>query len=115
MSTKSTRKHERMTAEIEVSFRHGRESFSHFTLNISAGGLFIRTDYPRMPGDVIQMRITLPNQKDIQDIHGVVRWANRDAAKGPLGMGIEYVDLSEHNRLAILQFIVESQMTQKGF
>jgi uncharacterized protein (TIGR02266 family) len=109
------RRFERLEAEIEVDFRHGHESFVEFTLNVSAGGLFIKTDYPRMPDDVIHMRFTLPDQNDIQDIKGVVRWSNRDAAKGPVGMGIEYVDLSERNRQAILQFIVTSQMTQKGF
>ncbi len=106
----------RCPAEVRVTFRDAHETFTQeYAVNISEDGLFVKTNYPRPIGDVIRLRFTLPIQDITLEINSVVRWINFKESLGPVGMGVKFIDLDEAQKRAILQFVVDSQMTHKGF
>lgn len=110
------RNSERRPAEVRVSFRDPQETYTQeFAVNISEDGLFVKTFYPKAVGDVITLRFLLPVQSAALEIRSQVVWVNLQGSKGPTGMGVKFLDLDEAKKKAILQFVIESQVTQQGF
>jgi len=107
---------ERRPAEVRVTFRDPQKTYTQeFAVNISEDGLFVKTFYPKAVGDIIRLRFILPVQSAPLEIESVVRWVNLKESMGPIGMGVKFLGLNEEQKKAILQFVIESQMTQQRF
>ena len=75
------------------------------TQDISAGGAFIRSDLLFEIGEELAVAFTLPNGAEISSRAKVVR-VSRDGDDGSApGMGIQFVQLSESDRDAILALV----------
>lgn len=81
-----------------------------FTEDLSACGLFIITGQPELPGTLLLLQITLPNEEEVI-VRGRVQWAKkvppnlvRIAKKG--GMGVRLVQF-EAGEKAFRDFIAE--------
>jgi uncharacterized protein (TIGR02266 family) len=106
----------RNPAEVRVTFRDPQETCTQeFAVNISEDGLFVKTLFPRAIGDIISLRFVLPVQSAPLEIRSVVRSVNLQESEGPVGMGVKFLDMDEKQKRAIFQFVIQSQMTQKGF
>jgi uncharacterized protein (TIGR02266 family) len=116
MVVTENRRRTRYPGEVRVTFRDPQETCTQeFAVNISEDGLFVKTLFPRAIGDIISLRFILPVQSAPLEIKSVVRSVNLKESMGPVGMGVKFLDLDESQKRAILQFVVESQMTKEGY
>ena len=75
----------RVVLGIPVSYRFGNTIAAALTLNLSRGGLAIRTTSPLEAGARVRVRFRLPGgQRDI-DVESRVAWSDRR-----VGMGIQF-------------------------
>lgn len=83
---------QRFTKRLELTFTSGGSKYRGISSDLSAGGLFIRTQNGLTPGNVIDIEIYLPEDK-VGRLKGIVR----RTVKTPLtmvknGMGVELIE-----------------------
>ena len=116
MSTQERRIFPRITASVEVSYECRAGSFTHHTKDLSAKGMYIVTGSPLDIGTPIEVSFKLPGFDHNFRLSGqVVRTCLHEEPEDPAGMGIELLDVGKEDERVILQFVVQSQLTQKGF
>lgn len=88
------RKFERKNISLDVSLYSDSNFYGGLTENISVGGLFVATHNIRPVGELIDLKITLPNDTEVE-AHGVVRWIREynEASDTPPGMGIQFLQV----------------------
>ncbi len=79
--------------------------------NISIGGVFIETPDPFDVGSFVELDFTIPRHGDQVHARGMVRWVGR-APGGPMGMGIEFVEVTVHAREAIGGYVGQRVRTE---
>lgn len=90
----------RVVLGISVSYRLGNTIAAAVTLNVSRGGLAIRTTSPLDAGTTMKVRFRLPGgTKDI-DAEATVAWAERR-----LGMGLRFTTINPADQAAIDEFV----------
>lgn len=95
------RRSERADMTIRIDYATIDELFSEFTRDINEGGLFIETEKPKDPGTEVTMEFRLPGASEsIKTIGRVVRVTSGDA-QNPAGMGIEFDELTDQDRVTI--------------
>ena len=75
-------------------------------VDLSQGGAFLRSDLLLEVGEIVDVTFGLPGE--IRPIHARARvaWATRqDGHKGHAGMGLQFIELANHDREAIASFI----------
>lgn len=77
----------RMVLSVPVSYRSGTVIAGAVTLNISRGGLAVRTLTPLEPGVAVRVKFKLPPSPEDIERDGYVVWADRR-----VGMGIQFID-----------------------
>jgi len=86
----------RVVLDMAVAYRLGNTIAAAVTLNISQGGLAIRTTSPLEAGTVVKLRFRLPaGTKDI-DAEASVAWADRR-----IGMGLQFIRINPADQAAI--------------
>ena len=86
---------------VRIDYATVDEMFSEFTRDINEGGLFIETEKPHQPGTEVSMQFRLPGSGEVlQTIGRVVRVSSGDIHSPP-GMGIEFDELTDDDRLVI--------------
>ncbi|HSI04264.1 MAG TPA: PilZ domain-containing protein [Myxococcota bacterium] len=104
----SKRKHSRRPSSVDVHAaatgdRSGELVFE--SVDVSIGGAFLRSDLLLELGDQLEMAIPLPEQDPVRALGRVV-WVTRDPrVKGNAGMGIEFVDMTEDDRVRLADFL----------
>ncbi len=94
-------RHKRFTKRLEVSFSAGGMSFKGILSNLSATGLFIRTNRGFAPGTVVDIQLILPDNR-ISSLRGIVkRTIKVPVTPARNGMGVELVARDE----AFLDFV----------
>lgn len=88
-------RHPRFTKRLEVTFSSGGLSYKGILSNLSANGLFIRTNRGFAPGTEVEIQLMMPGDK-ISSLKGIVR----RTVKAPVtpaknGMGIELITRDE--------------------
>ncbi|MBI4888008.1 MAG: TIGR02266 family protein [Acidobacteria bacterium] len=90
----------RVVVGMSVSYRVGNTIAAAFTLNISRGGLAIRTTSPLPPATPVKVRFRLPNGARDVDAEATVAWADRRA-----GMGLRFTRIDPAAQAAIDDFV----------
>ena len=85
---------------IPVAYRFGNTIAAALTLNVSRGGLAIRTTSPLEPGTAIKLRFRLPSSKSDIDCEGKIAWVDRR-----VGMGVMFTWIGEADQNAIGDFV----------
>ena len=85
---------------IPVAYRFGNTIAAALTLNISHGGLSIRTTSPLDRGTTIKLRFRLPSSKKDIDCEGRIAWVDRR-----FGMGVQFTSIAEGDQAAIAEFV----------
>src|SRR6266851_4672135 len=75
----------RVVLGIQIQYRFGNTIAAALTLNLSPGGVAIRTTSPLEAGSKIKVRFRLPGSKRDIDAEGRVAWSDRR-----VGMGIQF-------------------------
>jgi len=90
----------RVVLGIPVAYRFGNTIAAALTLNISKGGLGIRTMTPLAAGTKLKARFRLPGSKHDIEAESRVAWSSKQA-----GMGLQFERLSAEDQLAIDEFV----------
>ncbi len=98
---------ERMPVGLAVRLSYGTvEDFvDKFAVNISRGGVFIRTRDPKPVGTRVAFELKLQGGETVVRGQGVVRWVQGESSAaqpqvGP-GMGVQFTDLDEPSRALV--------------
>ena len=85
---------------IPVQYRFGNTIAAALTLNLSRGGIAIRTTSPLDGGLKIKVRFRMPGSKRDIDAEGRVAWSDRR-----VGMGIQFDKVDPANQTIIDNFV----------
>ncbi len=102
------RKHSRQPVELPVlvsdAMNRVKAGIQFETTELSAGGAFLRSDLLFEVGEILNLQIEIAPSRRISAVGRVVRVSRGNAQDGQnrmAGMGIEFVDLSPADRLAL--------------
>jgi len=83
-----------------------------YALNVSRGGIFVRTRDPQPPGTVVDLEVTLDSGERLIQGKGVVRWTTPPSAPGEPerapGMGVRFLELTRESR-ALVNLVAASR------
>jgi uncharacterized protein (TIGR02266 family) len=113
------REHSRAVVKIEIDFKHTIDFVTSYMLNISKGGLFIKTAWALPLDTIVFLRFTLPGDTKPIETEGKVVWCNPRKEKGyfPRGMGIKFLKLNSDDAEKIKKFVDEhlAQIESRSF
>ena len=100
----------RLIASIPIYFgAHGAILFAGDSVDLSLGGLYLKTELPLNLGERIYLNINLPTLDDAVSCEGKVAWVNPSLASSkphfPSGVGVEFVHLTSNVEEEIKRFI----------
>ena len=90
----------RVVLGIPIQYRFGNTIAAALTLNLSHGGIAIRTTSPLDAGSRIKVRFRMPGHKRDIDAEGRVAWNDRR-----VGMGIQFDAVDATHQTVIDQFV----------
>ena len=90
----------RVVLGIPIQYRFGNTIAAALTLNLSHGGIAIRTTSSLENGAKIKVRFRMPGSKRDIDAEGRVAWSDRR-----VGMGIQFEKVDAANQTVIDQFV----------
>ena len=90
----------RVVLGIPIQYRFGNTIAAALTLNLSHGGIAIRTTSPLDMGSKIKVRFRMPGSKRDIDAEGRVAWSDRR-----VGMGIQFEKVDQPNQTIIDNFV----------
>jgi uncharacterized protein (TIGR02266 family) len=90
----------RVMLGIPVQYRFGNTIAAALTLNVSRGGVAIRTTSPLDSGSKIKVRFRMPGSKQDVEAEGRVAWSDRR-----VGMGVQFEKVEAVNQVAIDHFV----------
>lgn len=112
----TTRSESRIPKALSLTFKD-RETFMRaYTGNVSAGGLFIKTENPLQPGHQFLLKLQLPGRPEPMNIKCDVSWSrSRESStpSQPPGMGVKFGEISERDYCFIKKY-VEGKETEEG-
>ena len=90
----------RVVLGIPIQYRFGNTIAAALTLNLSHGGIAIRTTSPLDAGSKIKVRFRMPGSKRDIDAEGRVSWSDRR-----VGMGLQFEKVESADQAAIDEFV----------
>ena len=90
----------RATLGVPVQYRFGNTIAAALTLNLSRGGVAIRTTSPLETGSKVRVRFRIPGGKQDVDAEGRIVWSDRR-----VGMGIQFETLEQADQAIIDNFV----------
>src|SRR5205807_7802088 len=90
----------RVVLGIPIQYRFGNTIAAALTLNLSYGGIAIRTTSPLDSASKVKVRFRMPGSKKDIDAEGKVAWSDRR-----VGMGILFETVEPSNQVAIDNFV----------
>ena len=83
------RQHARIPVSLQVSYLSKGDLQKDLVINLSPGGLFVRTSKPLDPGTDIDLEVLIANEETPIHVRGKVVWLRPDPGQ-PSGMGIQF-------------------------
>jgi len=90
----------RVVLGIPAQYRFGNTIAAALTLNLSHGGIAIRTTSPLEGGSKIKVRFRMPGSKKDVDVEGRVAWSDRR-----VGMGVQFEKVDPASQTIIDEFV----------
>src|SRR5437764_10625912 len=90
----------RVVLGIPVQYRFGNTIAAALTLNVTHGGLAIRTTSPLESGANVKVRFRIPGSKSEVEAEGRVAWSD-----SRVGMGIQFEKVDPNNQAVIDNFV----------
>jgi len=90
----------RVVLGIPIQYRFGNTIAAALTLNLSHGGIAIRSTSPLDQGAKIKVRFRMPGSKRDIDAEGRVAWSDRR-----VGMGVQFEQVDAANQTIIDNFV----------
>ncbi len=92
----------RVEVDLWIEEQQGSTTSFRWTGNISSGGLFFENTIPHPLGTTVKLKFQLPGSKEIISVTGKTVQIPHGSK---LGMGIEFLDLSEATKNLIQSFL----------
>jgi uncharacterized protein (TIGR02266 family) len=90
----------RVVLAIPITYRFGNTIASGLSINISTGGVAVRTTSPLEPGTEVKVRFKLPEGKGEVEAGAKVSWVDR-----LVGMGLEFTKVEGEHRRTLDEFV----------
>ena len=90
----------RVVLAIPIQYRFGHTIAAALTLNLSHGGIAIRTTNPLDAGTKIKVRFRMPGSKRDIDAEGRVAWSDRR-----VGMGVQFETVDSASQTIVDSFV----------
>ncbi len=108
-SSRSRRLHERVLVDLEVDYRADDTFLFAYITDISAMGIFVRTNSPAEKGTKLNLRFRSPSGDEIE-LEGEVIWVNPfrpsdDGSVSNPGMGVQFMDLTAKQREDVMKLV----------
>ena len=94
------REHARVVMGIPVSYRVGKTITAALAMDLSTGGMAIRTKNPPVRGTVLKVKFALPGSKREVETEAVVCWSVQKA-----GMGMQFTKIKPADKNLINGFV----------
>jgi uncharacterized protein (TIGR02266 family) len=94
------REHPRVVMGIPVSYRIGKTITAALAMDLSTGGMAIRTNNPPVRGTAVKLKFALPGSKRQLEAEAVVCWSVQRA-----GMGMRFVKVKPTDEAVINGFV----------
>jgi uncharacterized protein (TIGR02266 family) len=94
------REHPRVVMGIPVSYKIGKTHTAALAMDVSSGGMAIRTNKPPVRGTALKVKFALPGSKKQLEAEGVVCWS---VAKN--GMGMQFTKVKPADAAVIHGFV----------
>lgn len=110
------RKYPRTALSILVQYRFNtfEDFLAEYSVNLSMGGIFIRTDQPKEEGSIIYLQFSLADGSRLIEGMGRVVRVNPPGAPGRVaGMGIEFLNFDDES-MALIEEIIASKQRKKN-
>lgn len=108
-AARDRRRSHRILVDLEVDYQCEDTFLFAYIVDMSALGIFIRTNNPEPPGTHLNLRFTLPGEQRPMALEGEVIWINPfkpgNFENTHPGMGVRFVDLSHEDRRRLLALI----------
>ena len=91
---------------VQYRFNSFEDFLAEYSLNISPGGMFIRTDEPHEQGSMVYLQFQLTEGVKLIEGLGRVVHVNPPGHPSP-GMGVEFVSLDAESRTLIESIVSE--------
>jgi uncharacterized protein (TIGR02266 family) len=98
----------RVVLGIPVAYRFGNTIAAALTLNLSKGGVAIRTMSPLQDGSKARVRFRLPGSKRDIEAESRVAWSDRR-----MGMGLQFEKVAPEDQAAIDEFVDQHFFTNR--
>lgn len=99
---------------VQYRFNTFEDFLAEYSVNLSAGGIFIRTDQPKDEGSIIYLQFSLKDGSRLIEGMGRVVRVNPPGTPGRVaGMGIEFLNF-DPDSTALIEEIVASKQTKKN-
>ncbi len=98
-----------LVREVVLEFEDFRGFVAEFSKNLSMGGMFVKSDTPKEPGEVFKFKFRLADGYQLIQGRGQVVW-KRDVDEGPdrpAGMGVRFLEMDEASRQLIGKMVDE--------
>lgn len=109
LTGRDRRQFERVLVDLEVDYKCEDTFLFAYITDISAMGIFVRTNTPEPPGTRLNMRFNPPGARAPVEFEGVVIWINPyrpgDHENLNPGMGVQFVDLAPGQREQLTEFV----------
>lgn len=94
------RKHVRASKTFKIAYPSSGSFAENYLSDIGTGGLFIKTNSPKVVGEQFNLKISLPNEEREVEVVCEVIWVNREERVThertyPPGMGLKFLDPSQ--------------------
>ena len=99
------RKDPRAPLNIRVDCHSADMFFSSPMMNISKGGIFVRTDKPLPVGKVLKLQFAIPDQEKPIKGYGRVVWVEKPGNPRPCGMGVRFKDFPKKDLQIIVSYV----------
>lgn len=109
------RRHPRTPLSLLVQYRFNsfEDFLAEYSVDLSPGGMFIRTAEPREMGSMIYLQFQLKDGSKLIEGLGKVVWVNPPGTVGrAAGMGIEFVNFDEES-MALIEEICATKAAAK--
>jgi uncharacterized protein (TIGR02266 family) len=94
------REHPRVVMGIPVSYRVGKTIAAALAMDLSMGGMAIRTKNPPVRGTVLKLKFAMPGSKRELEAEAVVCWSVQKA-----GMGMQFTKMKPADQNLINSFV----------
>ena len=107
------RKQARVSKRFKVAYATPKEFVDSYIFNLSVGGLFIETKEPLNQGEMLNLRVFLPDKGEELDVTGEVIWSSREKTATsersyPPGMGVKFINPSTEGIKRIISVLIQT-------